>query len=137
LVLALGGIILVAVVYAIIAAFKYVTSQGESGKMEDAQKSIKAIFIGVAAMIIAIVGVIIVFAVFGAKPTNPDLLQTCISAPTSAACEVCRKSGDTGLCKSCEDAITAYCRSNAPANDAGKDFAQIVIDNPSLTGVCK
>jgi hypothetical protein len=113
LVIALGGIVLVAVVYAMIAAFKYVSSQGEAGKMEDAQKSIKAIFIGIAAMIIAIVGIILVFAVFGAKPSEPSLYQTCVNAPTGKACQVCKDAGysATNACGKCEDAIKTLCNS--------------------------
>ena len=112
LVIALGGIVLVAVVYAMIAAFKYVSSQGEAGKMEDAQKSIKAIFIGIAAMIIAIVGIILVFAIFGAKPSEPSLYQTCVNAPTSNACQVCKDEGYTAgnACGKCEDAIKSLCQ---------------------------
>jgi len=42
LVIALGAVVLVAVVYAILAAFKYISSQGDAGKIEEAQKAIKA-----------------------------------------------------------------------------------------------
>lgn len=120
LVLALGGIVLVAVAYALMAAFKYVRSEGESGKMEEAQKSIKAIFIGIAAMIIAVVGIVLVFAVFGAKPADPALYQTCINAPTSAACTSCKESGyvANNKCAKCEDAITKYCKTTAQSASA-------------------
>lgn len=127
LVLALGGIVLVAVVYALLAAFKYVRSEGESGKMEDAQKSIKAIFIGIAAMIIAVVGIVLVFAVFGAKPADPSLYQTCINAPTSVACSTCKESGyqKGNKCAKCEDSITAYCKTTAQSASAYSTWEDI------------
>ena len=134
LVVALGAIILVAVVYALLAAFKYVSSQGEAGKMEDAQKSIKAIFIGIAAMIIAIVGIILVFAIFGARPADPSLYQTCISDPTSKACENCKTAGGSGTeCSTCEKAISDYCKS--PTDSTFSKWEQI---KPKLTpsGAC-
>jgi heme/copper-type cytochrome/quinol oxidase subunit 2 len=136
MILALGGVVLVAVGYALMAAFKYISSQGESGKMEEAQKSIKAIFIGIAAMLIAIIGIVLVFAVFGASPSDPNLYQTCINAPQSKACADCRdKAGDP--CKACEDAIVKYCQSDKPSqldNDASWDEIKTAA---SLTEVCK
>lgn len=139
LVIALGGIILVAVVYAMLAAFKYVSSQGEAGKMEDAQKSIKAIFIGIAAMIIAIVGIILVFAVFGAKPSEPSLLQTCINAPESAACQNCKDVGGAGsACKTCEDAITSFCNDATRMANSSAYTSWLVIKEDSLIqGKCE
>ena len=130
LVVALGGIVLVAVGYAMMAAFKYVSSQGESGKMEEAQKSIKAIFIGIAAMIIAIVGIILVFAVFGAKPADPSLFQTCINAPTSAACTSCKKNGYvTGNpCAICEDAVKKFCDEKLDTSSAYTSWEEIKQD---------
>jgi fumarate reductase subunit D len=141
LTLALGGIILVAVVYALMAAFKYVSSQGESGKMEDAQKSIKAIFIGIAAMIIAIVGIILVFAVFGAKPSSPELYQTCVSAPSSAACTSCKKDGAVGSnpCALCENSIKTFCASDAAKNTSSStSWEQITqMDTNGIGTNCK
>ena len=101
--IALGVIILVAVVYALLASFKYIQSQGDPGKIEEAQKAIKAIFYGIAAMMIAIVGVILVFVFFGASPVEPNLYQTCLSAPNSEGCDSCRTEGqDGGNCRTCE-----------------------------------
>lgn len=101
--IALGLIIVVAVVYALIASFKYIQSQGDPGKIEDAQKAIKAIFFGIAAMMIAVVGVILVFVFFGASPVEPNLYQTCLSAPNSLGCDSCRSEGISGAnCNTCE-----------------------------------
>lgn len=122
LIVALAILILVAVVYALIAAFKYIQSQGDPGKIEEAQKAIKAIFFGIAAMMIGIVGIVLVFVFFSATRPDASLFQTCLSAPNSAACQNCVDFGtDTGgeLCQRCEDRYendqdpTAECTSNA------------------------
>ena len=111
LILALGIVVLVAVAYALLAAFKYIRSEGEAGKMEDAKKSITAIFIGIAAMLIAIIGIVLVFAIFGARQSNPELLQTCINAPLSDACADCRLKGSAGEeCGKCENEISTFCK---------------------------
>lgn len=107
--LVLGGLVLISVVYALIAAFKYIRSEGDPGEMEKAQKSIKAIFFGLAAMIIAIVGIVLVFVIFGAKPTNPELFQVCISAPESLGCKACREDSSQSACTDCEDNYKAIC----------------------------
>lgn len=107
--LVLGGLVLISVVYALIAAFKYIRSEGDPGEMEKAQKSIKAIFFGLAAMIIAIVGIVLVFVIFGAKPTNPELFQVCISAPESLGCKACREDSTNPTCTGCEDEYQTIC----------------------------
>lgn len=104
LVIALALLILVAVVYALIAAFKYIQSQGDPGKIEEAQKAIKAIFYGVAAMMIGIVGIVLVFVFFSASRPAAELYQVCLSAPNSLGCENCIQEGNDGenLCSQCE-----------------------------------
>jgi len=102
--IALGLIILVAVVYALIAAFKYIQSQGDPGKIEEAQKAIKAIFMGIAAMLIGIVGVVLVFVFFGAGRVDPTLTQVCLSAPNSVGCNICITEGVEGnACEWCNE----------------------------------
>lgn len=104
LVIALGILILVAVVYSLIAAFKYIQSQGDPGKIEEAQKAIKAIFLGVAAMMIGIVGVVLVFVFFAATRPDASLFQVCLSAPSSSGCASCMEveGSDADLCEICE-----------------------------------
>lgn len=105
LIIALGLIILVAVVYSLLAAFKYIQSQGDPGKIEEAQKAIKAILMGVAAMLIAIVGIVLVFVFFGTGFEDPSLTQTCISAPNSLGCNACLTDGiNDAKCLECEAA---------------------------------
>jgi hypothetical protein len=89
LVLALGAVVLIAVVYSILSALKYIQSQGDAGKIEEAQKAIKAIFFGIGAMLIAIVGIVLVFVFFGASRPDPSLFQVCLSAPNSVGCRSC------------------------------------------------
>jgi len=104
LVIALGVVVLVAVVYAILAAIRYIRSQGEAGEIEEATKAIKAIFFGIGAMLIAIVGIVLVFVFFGATRPGTELFQTCISEPGSDACGVCLADGRDGnnQCEQCE-----------------------------------
>ncbi len=54
-------------IYVIIkAAIKYIRSEGDPGKIEEAQKAIKSVFIGIAALFVGLIGIIIVIAFFGA-----------------------------------------------------------------------
>ena len=108
LIVALAILILVAVVYALIAAFKYIQSQGDPGKIEEAQKAIKAIFFGIAAMMIGIVGIVLVFVFFSATRPDASLFQTCLSEPNSGACQDCIDNGRDGTtCSTCEAAYEA------------------------------
>lgn len=123
--IALGVIIVVAVIYALLASFKYIQSQGDPGKIEEAQKAIKAIFMGIAAMMIAIVGVILVFVFFGTSPVEPNLYQTCLSAPNSLGCDSCRAEGiNGGDCRTCEGLYAEVARGGTL--DPGE---QIQLDN--------
>jgi hypothetical protein len=101
----MGILVLFGVIYAIMAAFRYIRSQGDAGEIENATKSIKAIFYGVAAMMIGIVGIALVFVFFNAGRPNPDLFQTCLSAPNSVGCTVCKAEGIVGgnQCETCEN----------------------------------
>lgn len=123
LIIALALLILVAVVYALIAAFKYIQSQGDPGKIEEAQKAIKAIFYGVAAMMIGIVGIVLVFVFFAASRPAAELYQTCLSAPNSDGCNACIAAGedengsaDAQLCFKCEE---NYRTTEGAATEAG------------------
>lgn len=117
LVIALGIVVLIAVVYAIMAAIKYIQSQGDSGKIEEAQKSITAIFMGIAAMLLAIVGIVLVFVFFGASRPDPNLFQTCLSAPNSEGCKACLADPAADLCEDCEGAYENFANNNVPITD--------------------
>lgn len=114
--LVLGGLVIASVVYSIIAAYKYITSQGDTGKIEEANKSIKAIFMGIAAMVVGIVGMVIVFTVVGASPTNPALFQVCINAPSSEGCKVCQDNMSDPVCTECEKQYKEACSDHAGEN---------------------
>jgi len=136
--IALGMIILVAVVYALIAAFKYIQSQGDPGKIEEAQKAIKAIFMGIAAMLIGIVGVVLVFVFFGAGRVDPNLTQVCLSAPNSQGCEQCQFDIESASCLACEDIyadIAAADAAKLPAELAQLDNAFQFCKDPLDGGV--
>jgi uncharacterized membrane protein YidH (DUF202 family) len=54
-------------IYVIIkAAIKYIRSEGDPAKIEEAQKAIKSVFIGIAALFVGLIGIIIIIAFFGA-----------------------------------------------------------------------
>jgi len=82
----LGLVILVAVVYSIMAGIKYIRSEGDPGKIEEAQKSIKAILMGIAAIFVGVLGIILIFVIFNQTATSPSLAQVCISAGNSVGC---------------------------------------------------
>ncbi len=114
--LVLGGLVIASVIYSIIAAYKYITSQGDTGKIEEANKSIKAIFMGIAAMVVGIVGMVIVFTVVGARPTSPALFQVCINAPSSKGCKDCQDDLSSTLCTTCEGLYEDACARHTGEN---------------------
>lgn len=130
--LVLGGLVLVAVVYSILAAYKYVTSQGETGKIEEANKSIKAIFMGIAAMAVGIVGIVIVFTIIGAKKTDPSLTQVCINASASEGCKACVEDVNGETCTTCENAYEQACN-ELSANASKEDVYNEIKSNSKST----
>lgn len=58
------GIIAVAVYVIIRAAIKYIRSEGDESKIEEAQKAIKTVFMGVGALLVGIVGLVIILVFF-------------------------------------------------------------------------
>jgi hypothetical protein len=134
LVIALGAVVLVAVVYSIIAAFKYISSQGDAGKIEEAQKAIRAIFLGIAAMLIAIVGIVLVFVFFGAARPDPSLYQVCLSAPNSIGCAACYADTDpaatTSNCFKCDQDYVLLSKGQIPNQSYSGGSFQTVCREP-------
>jgi len=60
------GIIAVAIIYIIRAAIKYIRSEGNEEEVQEATKAIKAVFIGIGALLVGIVGLVIVLSLFNA-----------------------------------------------------------------------
>ncbi|MEI7578953.1 MAG: hypothetical protein WCJ58_02810 [bacterium] len=120
LVIGLIVLVLFGVVYSLLAAFKYIRSEGDPGKIEEAQKGIKAIFFGIAAMMIGIVGIVIVFVFFGATRPGTNVYQVCLSAPESIACQECNAGGGT-KCDACELLWTNWCKDTKKATDPKSD----------------
>jgi hypothetical protein len=96
LLLGLGAIVLVAVVFSALSAFKYISSQGDPGKIEEAGKAVQAIFLGIAVLFVAIVGIVLVFVFFGADIFTSAIYQTCITAANSKGCLACNGSPESG-----------------------------------------
>jgi len=72
-------VIIIFAVYVIIrAAIKYIRSEGDETKIQEAQKAIKSVFIGLVALFIGIIGLVIILVVFNAlgavQNDNPDAI---------------------------------------------------------------
>jgi len=78
------AVFLVAIAYSALAAIKFISSQGESGKLEESKAAVKAILMGFAAMIVAIVGIFIVLWIMGAGTETPDT-EFCVD-PNDPTC---------------------------------------------------
>jgi fumarate reductase subunit D len=128
--LALGAVVLVAVVYSIMAAYKYIRSQGDPGKIDEAQKAIKAIFMGLAALSVAVVGVVLIFLFFGLDTPESTLPQVCISAPSSVGCKVCQQDSGSTTCTFCEAAYRARSVNDIPDVDGNG-----VIEDADIRGI--
>lgn len=64
LVLLFVVVILLAIVYAAIAGIKFIRSQGEADKVEEAQNAIKNVLIGVASVFLGVIGVVVITGIF-------------------------------------------------------------------------
>ena len=65
------GVFLTAVGYSALAGAKFMSSQGDSGKLEESKAAVKAILMGFAAMIGAIVGIFVIIYILGAGGEEP------------------------------------------------------------------
>lgn len=67
-------IIAVAIYVIIKSSVKYITSEGDAAKVQEAQKAIKTVFMGVAALIVGIIGIVVLLVFFQSSGAlNPDL----------------------------------------------------------------
>ncbi len=114
LTLAFGVVILAAVAYSIMAAIKYIKSQGDAGQVEEANKAIKAIFQGVVAMFVGIIGVVLVFFIFNVALPDPSIPSICVKCPESNTCRVCSEGKQ-------EKGGTDYVLSGNPKSPATED----------------
>lgn len=64
------AIIIFSVYIIIKAALKYIRSEGDESKIQEAQKAIKSVFIGIAALFIGVIGILIILAFFNATNTG-------------------------------------------------------------------
>jgi uncharacterized membrane protein YidH (DUF202 family) len=70
------AIIAISIYVIIRAALKYIRSEGDPGKVEEAQKAIKNVFIGIGALFVGIIGIVIILAFFqagGALSTETEV----------------------------------------------------------------
>jgi heme/copper-type cytochrome/quinol oxidase subunit 2 len=71
-------VFVVAVFYTFMAAIKYIRSEGNEQKVEEAKNAIKAVLFGVAAIFIAIVGILLINAFFNGGAAGTDAFSTAI-----------------------------------------------------------
>lgn len=60
-------IIAIAIFYIIKSAITYIQSEGNEEKVTEAQKAIKAVFIGIGALFVGILGLVLLITIFGAN----------------------------------------------------------------------
>jgi hypothetical protein len=58
------GIILISVFIILRAGIKYIQSQGDPGKIAEAQKAIQSVFVGFAVLFVGIIGLVLILAFF-------------------------------------------------------------------------
>lgn len=76
------AVFIVAIIYSALAAIKFISSQGDASKLEESKAAIKAILMGFAAMLIAIIGLLIVLWVMGSTTRPNETIP--ITQPTPA-----------------------------------------------------
>jgi predicted PurR-regulated permease PerM len=74
LVLLFVGVILLAIVFSALAGIKFIRSQGEAEKVEEAQEAIKNVLIGVASVFIGVIGIIVITGIF-TDDQEPETLR--------------------------------------------------------------
>jgi len=65
-------VFIVAIVFSALAGIKFMSSQGDSGKLEESKGAVKAILMGFAAMLVAIIGIFIVLWLLGSESAPPS-----------------------------------------------------------------
>lgn len=70
LVLLFALVFIVAVAFSALAAIKFISSQGEAQKLEESKGAVKAILMGFAAMLVAIIGIFVVMILFQGDPED-------------------------------------------------------------------
>jgi len=79
------GIILISVFIILRAGIKYIQSQGDPGKIADAQKSIQSVFVGFAVLFVGIIGLVLILAFFNITGLT-DTTTCTINAQGSLEC---------------------------------------------------
>jgi len=63
-------VIIAAIIFAILAGFKYIQSQGDAEKVKEAQEALKSVLIGVATVFLGVIGVVIISGIFTSSNTD-------------------------------------------------------------------
>ncbi len=94
LILVFSGVIILAIIYIVVAGLKYIRSQGETDKIEEAQEAIKSVFIGILAVFIGIIGVVVLSGIF-TNPAASEVRRAMCSFIEPTEVEKCVKNVDT------------------------------------------
>ncbi len=78
LILLFAGIIIIAIFYTAAAGLKYIRSEGESEKIEEAQNSLRSVFIGILATFLGVIGVFIMTGVFSNQGADQVRESLCV-----------------------------------------------------------
>ena len=76
------AIIIFAIYVIIKSAIKYIRSEGDEAKIQEATKAIKSVFIGIGALFVGLIGLVIILAFFNAQNAlNNDINTTNLNSP--------------------------------------------------------
>jgi succinate dehydrogenase/fumarate reductase cytochrome b subunit len=93
MILLFTAVIIIAIVYSVLAGLKYIRSQGEADKVEEAQNALKAVFIGVITVFVGVIVVVIVSGIFSNQGADQVRAALCtFIEPTVSATECARNS---------------------------------------------
>jgi hypothetical protein len=100
LILVFAVVVLIGVVYAALAGYKYIRSEGDADEVQGAQEAIKSVLIGVGAAFVGVLAIIIINAVF-APGSGADAAIRCAAGDinacsTGVACPAGSKKCTTG-----------------------------------------
>lgn len=90
IVLLFVAVIVLAIVFSALAGIKFIRSQGESEKVDEAQNALKNVLIGVATVFIGVIGVIIITGVFAEDQSTTTVREAlCVFIEPSANLQDC------------------------------------------------
>ncbi len=90
-------VVIIAVWYTILASIKYIRSQGEAGEIENSQKAVQAVLVGIAILFIGLMGIAVVLLFFESALSWFVPHSVCIEYPEGAGCYACQNQGSGAI----------------------------------------